>query len=267
MIELIRSWISRQAEEEPAVTFTASPELYGAIPEPTPATREIPQWYSDTPMIRGGGTRRTHPSDEVTVRGCIPFLEGMTTGWVMKTPTDIYITRESKGTLSVVTPTDRTVVQSRDMVQGMELGPTDFLLSINTFWSIKTSPGYLTYNLPLLNKFDSRFRTMSGLIESDSYQDTHKVELLWREDSPEGHIPAGTPISQVITVDKDSVNMDGRIRERTPSEETDLDRFNIMRNAIRHFYRERVWSAESKSRVIPDTQSDGSGSCPMRNDH
>jgi hypothetical protein len=247
------SKIKPAAKTRPEIKFTTKPELYGVIPEPTPATKELPTWYKETPVIEGGGVQKTKPEDKVTIRGCMPFHEAITSGWIMKTPVDIYITNQN-GFLEISTNNDTIGVSSRDVVKGLQTEESDFFLTINTYWSIETSPGYSIINLPLLNKFDPRFRTMSGIIESDKFQDQHKVELLWRDESFAGCIPAGTPISQVITVERGSVNADGVVRERTQSEQESMDKYNRSRHYFRHFYRNNVWSSPKKSRKIKQEQ-------------
>jgi len=54
---------------------------------PQPASKHIPTWYRQTDL---------HYDDsnplQKSVRGCMPFLEALTFGWVIPVPTDIAIT-------------------------------------------------------------------------------------------------------------------------------------------------------------------------------
>ena len=51
------------------------------IEKPVPIKLNIPEWYK----------KLTHSIETRTVKGCIPFLETLTTGYLLKLDQDIYI--------------------------------------------------------------------------------------------------------------------------------------------------------------------------------
>ena len=48
---------------------------------PVPVKLNIPDWYKDL----------EHSVTSRTVKGCIPFLDSLTTGYILKTPVELYL--------------------------------------------------------------------------------------------------------------------------------------------------------------------------------
>ena len=48
---------------------------------PIPCKLNIPDWFKDL---------KHHPHDK-SVKGCMPFLDTLTTGYILKTPIDYYL--------------------------------------------------------------------------------------------------------------------------------------------------------------------------------
>jgi hypothetical protein len=47
---------------------------------PTPAKLNIPEWYKNL----------THTPIQKTIKGCMPFLDTLTTGYILKMPVDYF---------------------------------------------------------------------------------------------------------------------------------------------------------------------------------
>ena len=55
-------------------------------PKPEPASRYIPEWYKKTPLHVAGekhdGIAPNGGGSNFTVKGCVPFLDAMTSGYI-----------------------------------------------------------------------------------------------------------------------------------------------------------------------------------------
>ena len=64
------------------IEFSAH-EDYFALKEdyPTPIKLNIPEWYK----------KLEHTVDKLTIKGCMPFLDTLTSGYLLKMPQDFYL--------------------------------------------------------------------------------------------------------------------------------------------------------------------------------
>ena len=63
------------------IEFLCRPEDLGVIAEPIPAKTALPSWLRKLPGV--DRTNLTATNNGLTVKRCMPFLDAMTTGWLI----------------------------------------------------------------------------------------------------------------------------------------------------------------------------------------
>lgn len=193
------------------VVFT--PLKYGSstivekISPPVSAVTEIPDWFRAIPRYHYGAKEMKVEGmwHNLTVRHCMPFLDAFSSGYLMKTWTDILITRE-KGALEVRFGDDSPSTLIPPQLHYQEyfeahvpapLGYTRFQFAWQTYWRIKTPEGVSSLFTHPLNRTDLPFITLSGVTDTDKWGGSDVLNVAIKDDF-EGVIPAGTPYVQII---------------------------------------------------------------------
>lgn len=181
---------------------------YGYIGIPKPAKKYIPNWYKNAENFIGGNPR-INPSDGVTgaptVKHCIPFLDSLTSGYIVELWQDIQIVRNDNGA-EIHWGTYPDVVELRDerFLQGM---PHPEGCSNTYAWkfpfALQTPPGYSVLITHPLNRHDLPFITTSGIADGDNGLVDGNAPFFLK-DTFEGIIPMGTPIAQIIPFKRDN---------------------------------------------------------------
>lgn len=177
------------------------------VEPPTPAVTEIPDWFRAIPRFHLGAKEMQVIGmwHNLTVRHCMPFLDAFSAGYLMKTWTDILITRD-RGTVSVRFGDDSTAAMIGPQLHYQEhfeshvpapLGYTKFQYAWQTYWRIKTPEGVSCLFTQPLNRTDLPFITLSGVTDTDKWGGSDVLNVALKDDF-EGVIPAGTPFVQII---------------------------------------------------------------------
>lgn len=155
--------------------------------KPVPASKMIPEWYRNIPGVIDGIE---------TVKKCMPFLDGMTNGYMILLPADIYI---ENGNIQQITNDSFVETHSESQVTGIQI-PKEFSSKpykwINPF-VIKTPRGYSTMFVHPANRVDLPFYTITGVVETDKFDLPVNFPFFVRKDFT-GIIKAGTPVAQVF---------------------------------------------------------------------
>ena len=153
------------------------------IEKPVPAINNVPSWFK---KIKTSINNRT-------IKSCMPFLDSLTAGYILKLPVDIKIkhnilnpeTGKKDGEqipaaqrgASYFNDYDinintRLELHSIDQVEGSPLLEKNKNLPIHKFmnpWLIKTPPGYSSLFLPPMNNADDRFSIIPGIVDTDKF--------------------------------------------------------------------------------------------------
>lgn len=175
---------------------------------PQPASQFLPKWYRDMPLHLDGEKETGLAPDGVsssnlTLRGCMPFLDAISSGYMFTLPFDIEIRQDNRGRVGIrwATNVDLIGQHSLDQAPGLPIpeGASPNLLKWKTGWRAITPSGYSCLFTHPMNHVDLPFVTLSGVVDTDSY--SLGVELPFRLLEPERDhliIEKGTPICQVI---------------------------------------------------------------------
>ena len=211
---------------------------------PEPAKLNIPDWYK----------KLTHSIEQKTVKGCMPFLDTLTTGYILKMPIDYYVEHNVE-----VDGEKRTGMQSsahfldnninlnyngkQDFHHPKQLKGCPYLeknknLNFHKIMNpfiIKTPPGYSSLFLPPMNNPDDRFSIIPGIVDTDTYNLEINFPILFngdKYDSLKTTIKRGTPYVQVIPFKRDSWKM-----SMEEKKENKKDIFNFHKYVINNYKR------------------------------
>ena len=181
---------------------------------PQPASKFVPEWYRNTPFLIEGLDHYTHSGGgpPVTHKGCNPFMDSLTAGYVFCLSSDLEVINEGDGSYSFHWNTPNTTITHHSKNQHPHLpSPFNGFNSVHKFHNdfiIKTPKGYSTYFTHPANQHDLPFRTLSGVVETDSYtQDAvHFPFQLLNLNDGVTILEKGTPVCQFIPFKREDWN-------------------------------------------------------------
>lgn len=191
------------------------------IEKPIPAKRNIPDWYK----------KLEHNLGHNTVKGCMPFLDSLTAGYIIKLPVDLKIRhnvinpetgfRDGEQVSALkdfqpnVSEVKLNINQKLEIHQPFQMAGSPLLeknknLPIHKFvnpWTIQTPKGYSCLFIAPLNNRDDRFEVLSGIVDTDIHRLPVNFPFIINTDKYPALntvIKKGTPIVQVIPFKRDS---------------------------------------------------------------
>jgi len=177
---------------------------------PKPATKNIPEWYKNTPSYVNDMKKEILPGIATphTIKKCIPVLDAMTAGYIMYTQVDVYVKQMEDGPYFSWSSQDAI---SFHPVAQASLHPGANGLPYpkwNNHYAIKTAKGYSTLFVPPLHNPNGFFTVFPGLVDTDTYTAPVNFPFTMNDPKWEGLIPAGTPMVQVIPIKRDVWEME-----------------------------------------------------------
>jgi hypothetical protein len=220
-------------------------DVYDNVPCPKPSKTYAPQWFKDIP---GSSLNVNETAMLKTVKHCMPFVDGMFSGYTQELACDVLITNDGSDELSYSWKGKFQPLSSREdegkdknlMPSTAEYYHKDF--HWNTFWEPKTPDGYSTLYYHPANRFDLPFTTMSGIIDTDKWSITGPLPFLLKKGFT-GLIPAGTPIYQMIFIKRESWES---IKKEYDSNFNE-DMYNSIRKSNDIGYKQLYWSRKDYS--------------------
>ena len=220
---------------------------------PEPIKLNIPDWYK----------KIKHNIDLKTIKGCMPFLDTLTTGYILKTPIDFRIQfncqDDNNRFNSITTLIDHpysyfanlnSKPDSHPIHQvGKECPHTNknkdlpFLKILNP-WKIETPPGYSCLFVPPLNNTDDKFSIIPGIVDTDTFPLKVNFPIIINGDKYpvlDTIIKMGTPYVQVIPFKRESWKM--KI-ESSSRDEDNSKQFGYQFKII-NVYKEKWWNKKS----------------------
>ncbi|UBF22407.1 hypothetical protein HCTV-15_gp40 [Haloarcula virus HCTV-15] len=260
------------AEDEPdedrLIEFVTEKELYGAIPEPVPANKVLPEWYRNLNPFTNGTEREQIRSS--TVKRCMPFMEALTMGWLLPLAAEVQFSAED-GYVSYEWQFERDMVSNHSMEQvGGEMFPNHEwpILKFHNHWCAKAPEGYSLLVTNPLNRIEPRWQTFSGVVDADNYFNYINAPFMWTGGDWEGVANAGTPIVQVIPFKRDAMLTDAIVREMTENEEVEQRKTQTELTSVESMYRNDRWVQKKGSRNVPaevveDSDESEGSACPF----
>jgi hypothetical protein len=228
---------------------------------PIPTKLNIPEWYK----------KLEHTIVNQTVKGCMPFLDSLTAGYLLKMPQDFNIrhninNKNQKGEefkdsfqtfglhdySSILRAEHINLNSGLDVhaIKQMEGSPfveknkkLPFYKIINP-WKIKTPKGYSCLFVPPLNNSDDRFSIIPGIVDTDTFPNEINFPIVINGDKYpvlETLIKKGTPYVQIIPFKRDTWKMSFKPRELKEIKNSRL--FYALK--ILNVYKEKYWNKKS----------------------
>jgi hypothetical protein len=147
----------------------------------------------------------------------MPVLDAITTGYILKTYTDIYVKKE-EGNLVFEWAQDAFETISFhgafQLVNYKNLDLPQGLPKLRNPWGIKTPKDYSCLFINPLHRPDCGIKILEGIVDTDNYFNSVQFPFIVDEGFT-GTIPAGTPIVQVIPFKRSSFRMEfGDVKEQ-----------------------------------------------------
>ena len=206
----------------------------------------IPEWYKKIPKWNNNEIYSMGGGFNTTVKQCMPFLETLTIGYVIKLPFDIYV-KDNNGVPYITWNNgveDKYMPSWRDKVSDLNLVPTGYS-PLEYTWkfncSFKVPKKYSILVTHPLNREDLPFKTLSGVIDGNFAVQADGNVPFYIKSNFEGLIPQGTPIAQLIPFYRE--NWFFKIKKGL-MEESKKNNFKI-NSVIFGYYKKNIWQRKS----------------------
>ena len=212
------------------IEFHGSDEALRNFPRPYPASKAVPEWFKNMPMDFEGDPEKR------TLKRCPPFLEAMTTGYIIPCPGDCHFLTNEKGMLSVDSPMKMLDAHFDVQYRGAPFERVPVLKFRNP-WLIKTPSGYSTLFIHPINRFASPFTFFTGVVETDSYYRTvHFPAACNMRPNTRFSFKAGAPLMQAIPLKREDWSTQFLQRD-----EVTFDEMNQQLQKNPHLYKQQYW--------------------------
>jgi hypothetical protein len=244
------------------IEFSAQ-EDYFSIKEdyPIPTKLNIPEWFK----------KLEHTVLNKTIKGCMPFLDTLTTGYLLKMPQDFNVRHnvdnvdkegiKVKDSFQSFALFDRAPIlgaKSINLNSGQDCHPIKQLegsslieknknlpfYKILNPWKIKTPKGYSCLFLPPLNNTDDRFSIIPGIVDTDTFPNEVNFPIVINGDKYpilDTTIKKGTPYVQIIPFKRESCKMVVKSRKQKEIQHSVL----FYGLSILSTYKDKYWKKKS----------------------
>ena len=237
------------------IEFSAHEDYFAQKEDyPIPIKLNIPEWYK----------KLEHSFEKQTVKGCMPFLDTLTSGYLLKMPQDFYIkhnVENDKGKKDsfhsfgmngvhnflhqkYINLNSKIELHNIDQIKGSLLIDKNKNLPIYKIlnpWKIKTPKGYSCLFVSPLNNSDDRFSILSGIVDTDSFPLEINFPIIINGDKYpvlETIIKKGTPYVQIIPFKRDSWKMSIKYKKQKEIQNNSV----FFKLKILNTYKEKYWS-------------------------
>lgn len=223
---------------------------------PVLSKTNIPDWFK----------KLNHDTKNITVKGCMPFLDSLTAGYILKMPVDYYaehnVTVDGekktgfKSSALLINSESNKVNLNFDGVGNTHSTPqlkNSPIIEKNNHlpihkilnpWIIKTPPGYSSLFVPLLNNPDDRFSIIPAIVDTDTFETEINFPIVFNSGENKELktlIKRGTPYVQIIPFKRDSWKMSVQ-----SIEDSELDKKRAFyRKLLINNYKTFYWNKKS----------------------
>lgn len=222
---------------KPKLEFVCDPKDYGVIAEPQPAKAVIPEWFRKLPPV--DKSHVTHTDNGLTIKRCMPFLDALTTGWILPLAATVRLDiRDSGRTVEAGWELDRVMVSNHSMYQvaGNSREPRP-PCKFHNYWTIITPPGWSCLFVPPLNRPSPVFECIAGIVDTDTYHSL--INFPFIATAPDGvyTLERGTPLVQVIPFKRETTSLAGDVRPERPAQSATREKILRQTQAAEGWYR------------------------------
>jgi len=240
------------------IEFSAHEDYFAQKEDyPIPTKLNIPEWFK----------KLEHTVENRTIKGCIPFLDSLTVGYLLKIPQDFnvkhnvdnkYNLKDSFQTFGLHDRSQTLYEKNINLNSGFDVHTLKqvegspfieknknlpFYKILNP-WKIKTPKGYSCLFVPPLNNADDRFSIIPGIVDTDTFPNEINFPIIINGDKYpvlETTIKKGTPYVQIIPFKRDSWKMTVKPRKQKEIQNSRL--FYGLK--ILNIYKDKYWNKKS----------------------
>lgn len=180
---------------------------------PIPAKKILPEWYKKTNSYMEGKKKPNGKGRTTgTIKKCVPVFDAITSGYIITTYADIYVSnqegKDSSGSTKLFPYYEWTSSESIQFHPEWQANKHPKFQDIPypkfmNPWGIKTPKGYSCLFVPPMHR-STPFNILPGIVDTDEYIAPVNFPFMLTDNNFEGLIPAGTPVAQVIPFKRDS---------------------------------------------------------------
>jgi hypothetical protein len=189
--------------------WAASDLIEHCIEPPVPAKTEIPKWYKDLPKSYKGKNEVSileSGDPDSGLKLCAPFLDAMTSGYIVKLHCDIIVERNENGEASMRWSSQVPPLSPRPFLLSEQLPSVEGFGPFTQAWEMrygfKVPKGYSILITQPFNRTDLPTYVTSGIIDADELLGPGGVPFCLKENFT-GVLKAGTPIIQMFPFKRD----------------------------------------------------------------
>jgi hypothetical protein len=197
----------------------------------------MPDWFKRLPAV---DPKHVHAQNNgLTIKRCMPFLDAMTTGWILPLAATVRLEIKDDGaTVEAGWDIDHTMVSNHGahQVAGHPMGkrpPCKF----HNYWTIKTPPGWSCLFVPPLNRPCPVIEIISGIVDTDTYRSLINFPFFATAADGVYTLERGTPLVQVIPFRRETTQLVGKVRAETADEGDTRNRILRSTQAADGWYR------------------------------
>lgn len=223
--------------------------LKGYISDPKPSVTHIPNGYKDLPLFQQTETKPT-------VKRCIPFLDALTSGYIIPHPVDIEMFYNQE-TENILFSAPQEFNHFSDLIGIKEhlkfqitpelMHPRRTIDAVFKFmnpWTVVTPPGYSCIFMTPANHV-LPYDLITGVVDTDTYPARINFPFYWTKSVDQRTvIKEGSPMVMIIPFKRESWKMQTEECKETEKEsnKNHLSRFKfIADNYKRLFWRKKSY--------------------------
>jgi hypothetical protein len=167
----------------------------------TPAKAHIPEWYKKIKSWENDKIFDLEKGFRPTIKHCMPFIDSLTTGYMLVLPYDLYVTNSNGEPYISWRIENETPIRWRDKFADEKIVPFNHYPTEYT-WTMPAAfvvpKKYSLLIMHPLNRHDLPFTTLSGIIDGEFVMQANGNLPFFIKNGFEGIIYQGTPIAQLI---------------------------------------------------------------------
>jgi len=214
---------------------------------PEPIKKNIPDWFKNiSATIEGSNFTAKHFNDfdiqtNLTIKKCVPFMDYMTSGYLIKCHTDILIDPREDNEIKNFEwrfPGGPPPIGQHSFAQCPvhTMGSKRSYIKFNNQWVIKTPSGYSCLFMQPLNLENELFKLFPAIVDTDVYDNNINFPgFITTEEN--FMIPAGHPLMMVFPFKRDEwrAKVNQTIVERSKNKFVSLSE-QFFHNVYRNFF-------------------------------
>lgn len=206
----------------PKIKFYINRDLKGVIPDIKPASKIVPKWYKDMPLMDAvketvNERNATVFVDHPLMKRCLPVRDYLTSGYIIPYWSNTVLTKTSEGTYLDVSHTPKNLNEdynigvdwhSRGQVKNSpleQLTDGEKLLKLMCPWTLKTPKGYSTlFFSPFYH--ENQVTILPAIVDTDTFNIPTNFPAIIMDDNVK--INMGDPIIQAVPFKRESWTSD-----------------------------------------------------------